>query len=99
LQTNFENFVTRSSQNAPIVVRKDRVHEQRHHHHGFGLRGPPARVGYVLHHLDERVFEALDPDNRSHGTYATHREAAAALPPVSSTEEITTAIKRGSRHG
>jgi hypothetical protein len=57
------------------------------------------RVGYVLHHLDERVFEALDPDNRSHGTYATHREAAAALPPVSSTEEITTAIKRGSRHG
>src|SRR5262249_31783612 len=43
LQTNFENFVTRSSQNAPLVVRKDRVHEQRHHHHGFGLRRPPAR--------------------------------------------------------
>jgi hypothetical protein len=43
LQTNFENFVTRSSQNAPIVVRKDRVHEQRHHHHGFSLRRQAAR--------------------------------------------------------
>jgi hypothetical protein len=56
-------------------------------------------AGWVLHHLDERAYEAIDPDNRSHGTYATHREAAAALPPVSSTEEITTAIKGGSRHG
>jgi hypothetical protein len=37
-------------------------------------------VGYVLHHLDERVFEAVGLDNRSCGTYATHREAAAALP-------------------
>jgi hypothetical protein len=35
------------------------------------------RVGYVLHHLDERVFEALDPENRSHGSFATYREAAA----------------------
>jgi hypothetical protein len=57
------------------------------------------RVGYVLHHLDERGFEAIDVEKRSYGTYATHREAAAALPPVSSTEEITTAIKGGSRHG
>jgi hypothetical protein len=40
------------------------------------------RVGYVLHHLDERVFEALDPENRSHGTFATYREAAAALPSI-----------------
>jgi topoisomerase IA-like protein len=57
------------------------------------------RVGYVLHHLDERGFEAIDVEKRSYGTYATHQEAAAALPPVSSTEEITTAIKGGSRHG
>ena len=40
------------------------------------------RVGYVLHHLDERVFEALDPENHSHGTFATYREAAAALPRI-----------------
>ena len=39
-------------------------------------------VGYVLHHLDERLFEALDPENRSHGTFATYREAAAALPSI-----------------
>jgi hypothetical protein len=38
------------------------------------------RVGYVLHHLDERVFEAIDVEKRSYGTYATHQEAAAALP-------------------
>jgi hypothetical protein len=57
------------------------------------------RVGYVLHHLDERGFEAINVEKRSYGTYATHREAAAALPPVSSTGEITTAIKGGSRHG
>jgi hypothetical protein len=37
-------------------------------------------VGHVLHRLDERVFEAIDVENRSYGTYATHREAAAALP-------------------
>jgi hypothetical protein len=37
-------------------------------------------VGYVLHHLDERVFEAVDIANRSYGVFATHREAAAALP-------------------
>jgi len=55
--------------------------------------------GRQRHHLDERGFEAIDVEKRSYGTYATHREAAAALPPVSSTEEITTAIKGGSRHG
>ena len=38
------------------------------------------RVGYVLHHLDERGFEAIDVEKRSYGTYATHQEAAAALP-------------------
>jgi hypothetical protein len=37
-------------------------------------------VGYVLHHLDERVFEAIDVEKRSYGTYAKHQEAAAALP-------------------
>ena len=50
-------------------------------------------VGHVLHHLDERTYEAFDPENKSHGTYATHREAAAALPSVSSSEEITPANK------
>ena len=40
------------------------------------------RVGYVLHHLDERVFEAIDPENRSRGTFATYREAAAVLPSI-----------------
>jgi hypothetical protein len=40
------------------------------------------RVGYVLHHLDERVFEAIDVEKRSHGTFATYREAAAALPSI-----------------
>jgi hypothetical protein len=35
------------------------------------------RVGYVLHHLDERVFEAIDVEKRSYGTYAT-----AALPSI-----------------
>ena len=40
------------------------------------------RVGYVLHHLDERVFEAIDVEKRSYGTYATHQEAAAALPSI-----------------
>jgi hypothetical protein len=48
-------------------------------------------LGHILHHLDERAYEAVDLDNRSHGMFATHREAAAALPPVSSIEEITTA--------
>ena len=38
-------------------------------------------VGFVLHHLDERVYEAIDPENKSYGMFATHREAAAALPP------------------
>ena len=38
--------------------------------------------GRQRHHLDERVFEALDPENRSHGTFATYREAAAALPSI-----------------
>jgi hypothetical protein len=40
------------------------------------------RVGYVLHHLDESVFEAIDVEKRSYGTYATHQEAAAALPSI-----------------
>ena len=39
------------------------------------------RVGYVLHHLNERVFEAIDVEKRSYGTYATHQEAA-ALPSI-----------------
>jgi hypothetical protein len=26
------------------------------------------RVGYVLHHLDERGFEAIDVEKRSYGT-------------------------------
>jgi hypothetical protein len=37
-------------------------------------------VGHVLHHLDERTYEAIDPENKSHGMFATYREAAAALP-------------------
>jgi hypothetical protein len=37
-------------------------------------------VGHVLHHLDERTYEAIDPESKSHGLFATHREAAAALP-------------------
>jgi hypothetical protein len=37
-------------------------------------------VGFVLHHLNEQAYEAIDLENKSHGTYATHREAAAALP-------------------
>jgi hypothetical protein len=44
-------------------------------------------VGHVLHHLDERVYEAIDLENRSRGMFATHREAAAALPSCSASLE------------
>ena len=37
-------------------------------------------AGWVLHHFDERVYEVIDIENRSHGMFATHQEAAAALP-------------------
>jgi hypothetical protein len=37
-------------------------------------------AGWVLHHLDERVYEAIDTENKNYGMFATHREAAAALP-------------------
>ena len=36
--------------------------------------------GRQRHHLDERGFEAIDVEKRSYGIYATHQEAAAALP-------------------
>jgi hypothetical protein len=38
--------------------------------------------GRQRHHLDERGFEAIDVEKRSYGTYATHQEAAAALPSI-----------------
>jgi hypothetical protein len=56
--------------------------------------------GFVLHHVDERTYEAIDLQNKSCGIFATHREAAAALPSISSTEETNPAINEGvSSHG
>jgi len=39
-----------------------------------------ALAGHVYHDLGAGTYEAVDPDNRNHGKFATHREAAAALP-------------------
>lgn len=36
-------------------------------------------LGHILHHIDERTYEAIDTENKSHGTFATHQEAARAL--------------------
>jgi hypothetical protein len=47
-------------------------------------------VGHVLHHIDERIYEAVGLENKSCGMYATHREAAAALPASSSTPASAT---------
>ena len=44
-------------------------------------------VGHVLHHLDERVYEAVDLENKSRGMFGTHQEAAAALPSRSDPQE------------
>jgi hypothetical protein len=44
-------------------------------------------VGFVLNHLDRRVFEAVDTENHSYGCFATYREAAAALPCRSTSHE------------
>jgi hypothetical protein len=49
-------------------------------------------VGHVLHHLDEGTYEAIDTENRSHGTYATYREAAAALPCCSTSDVEETSL-------
>jgi hypothetical protein len=44
-------------------------------------------VGHVLHHLDERTYEAIDLENKSCGMFGTHQEAAAALPSHSDPQE------------